>query len=65
MRIIALIVLSFFGGWLWKYMDERMSFVEWCKSVVFDPVMVVMLSAISAFLLFLVYGLLRLVFVGA
>ena len=61
-RLVVLVVLSFFGGWLIKYFDERMTFRDWCASIIFDPVMVVVLSLISLLLLYMAYGLLRLVF---
>jgi hypothetical protein len=41
-----------------------MTFWEWCAEIVFDPVKVIVLSMMSGVLLFIVYGLLRLVFVG-
>lgn len=63
-RIIAFVVLSFFGGWLIKYLDERMTLRDWCASIIFDPLMVVVLSLISLLVLYMAYGLLRLVFRG-
>lgn len=61
-RLVVLIVLSFFGGWLWKYMDERMSFRDYGAEIVHDPVGLVMGCAISAMLLYFAYGILRLAF---
>jgi hypothetical protein len=63
-RLFVLVVLSFFGGWLIKYFDERMTLRDWFASIIFDPVMVVVLSLISLLLLYMAYGLLRLVFAG-
>lgn len=58
MRIVSLIILSFFGAWLIKHLDDRSTFVQ----LFYDIPGLVFGMLLSAMILAVVYGLLRMVF---